>query len=176
MEIVIKSIKEIKPYEKNPRKNEDAVKYVAESIKQFGFKVPIVIDKENVIVAGHTRYKAAKNLGMDEVPCIVADDLTDEQIKAFRLADNKVAEKAEWDFDLLSEELDDLFDFDMTAFGFDDNNVDDFNPDDLDAADDKENVYAINIRFDVQSDFDECKDKISPIVESLGGRLSVRME
>ena len=82
--------------------------------------MPIVIDKNNVIVAGHTRLKAAKNLNLTEVPCIIADDLTEDQIKAFRLADNKVAEKAEWDFDLLNEELDDLFDFDMTAFGFDD--------------------------------------------------------
>lgn len=120
MEIISKSISDIKPYEKNPRKNDEAVKYVVNSIKEFGFKVPIVIDKDNVIVAGHTRYKAAKKLGLAEVPCIVADDLTDEQIKAFRLADNKVAEQAEWDFDLLNEELEDLFDFDMTAFGFDD--------------------------------------------------------
>lgn len=116
--IINKSINELKPYDKNPRKNDDAVKYVAESIKQFGFKVPIIVDKNNVIVAGHTRYKAAKKLHIDEVPCIIADDLTDEQIKAFRLADNKVAEKAEWDFDLLGNELDDLFDFDMTVFGF----------------------------------------------------------
>lgn len=120
MDIVMKGLDELHPYEKNPRKNDDAVKYVAESIKQFGFKVPIVIDSAGVIIAGHTRYKAAKKLKMDTVPCIVADDLTEEQIKAFRLADNKVAEKAEWDFDLLAEELDGLFDFDMTAFGFDD--------------------------------------------------------
>lgn len=120
MEIIMKRMDEIHPYDKNPRKNDEAVKYVAESIKQFGFKVPIVIDNEGVIVAGHTRYKAAKKLKMDAVPCIVADDLTDEQIKAFRLADNKVAEKAEWDFDLLAGELDDLFDFDMAVFGFED--------------------------------------------------------
>ena len=120
MDIVLKKITDITPYGKNPRKNDEAVQYVAESIKQFGFKVPIVIDKNGVIVAGHTRYKAAKKLSMTEVPCIVADDLTDDQIKAFRLADNKVAEKAEWDFELLAAELDELFDFDMTAFGFDD--------------------------------------------------------
>lgn len=118
--IVNKRLDELIPYDKNPRKNDEAVKYVAESIKQFGFKVPIVIDKNNVIVAGHTRYKASKKLKLDEVPCIVADDLTDEQIKAYRLADNKVSEKAEWDFDLLGAELDELFDFDMTVFGFDD--------------------------------------------------------
>lgn len=118
MDIVLKKLSDIRPYEKNPRKNDEAVKYVAESISQFGFKVPIVIDKDGIIVAGHTRYKAAKKLNLKEVPCIVADDLTEEQVKAFRLADNKVAEKAEWDFELLSDELDDLFDFDMTVFGF----------------------------------------------------------
>lgn len=103
MDIVLKKISDIRPYENNPRKNDEAVKYVAESIKQFGFKVPIVIDKDGIIVAGHTRYKAAKKLNLKEVPCIVADDLTDEQVKAFRLADNKVAEKAEWDFELLGD-------------------------------------------------------------------------
>lgn len=118
MDIINIALKDLKPYENNPRKNDDAVKYVAESIKEFGFKVPIVIDKNNVIVAGHTRYKAAKKLKMSEVPCIIADDLTDEQIKAFRLADNKVAEKAEWDFDLLNTELDDIIDLDMELFGF----------------------------------------------------------
>lgn len=111
-------LKDIKPYEKNPRKNDDAVPYVAESIKQFGFKVPIVIDKNNIIVAGHTRYKAAKKIGFKSVPCIIADDLTDEQIKAFRLADNKVSEKAEWDLDLLDSEIEGIFDIDMTDFGF----------------------------------------------------------
>lgn len=120
MNLLYRKIGDIIPYEKNPRKNDEAVKYVAESIKQFGFKVPIVIDKDGIIVAGHTRYKAAKKLNLKEVPCIVADDLTDEQVKAFRLADNKVAEKSEWDFDLLTDELDDLFEFDMTVFGFED--------------------------------------------------------
>lgn len=107
------------PYEKNPRRNDAAVKYVAESIKEFGFKVPIVVDKDNVIVAGHTRFKAGQKLKMEEYPCIVADDLTDEQVRAFRLADNKVSEKAEWDFDLLDEELDSFLDIDMALFGFD---------------------------------------------------------
>ena len=116
--IVLKRLAEISPYENNPRKNDEAVKYVAESIKNFGFKQPIVVDRNNTIVAGHTRYKAAKKLNLKEVPCIVADDLTEEQVKAFRLADNKVAEKAEWDFDLLFGELDDICDFDMSDFGF----------------------------------------------------------
>ena len=112
-------LKDIKPYEKNPRKNDDAGPYVAESIKQFGFKVPIVIGKDNVIVCGHTRYKAAQKLGLKTVPCVIADDLTEEQIKAYRLADNKVSELAEWNIDLLGEELDEIFDIDMSDFGFD---------------------------------------------------------
>lgn len=117
MEIVYKNINELKPYEKNPRRNDAAVKYVMESIKQFGFKVPIVIDNEGVVVCGHTRLKASKKLKLKEVPCIIADDLSEEQIKAFRLADNKVSEFAEWDFDILSDELFDI-DFDMELFGF----------------------------------------------------------
>lgn len=116
--ITMRAVDSITPYENNPRRNEEAVKYVAESIRQFGFKVPIVIDKDGVIVAGHTRLLAAKELGLDEVPCIIADDLTDEQIKAYRLADNKVAEFASWDFDLLEEELDGILDIDMSDFGF----------------------------------------------------------
>ena len=119
MEIINKKIDELIPYEKNPRLNDDAVEYVANSIKEFGFKVPIIIDKNNVIVAGHTRLKASKELGLTEVPCIIADDLNEEQIKAFRLADNKVAEIAEWDIDLLDTELDDILNIDMSDFGFD---------------------------------------------------------
>lgn len=120
--IVLLPLAEIRPYDKNPRKNEKAVKYVKESIRQFGFKVPIVIDSNRVIVCGHTRLLAAKSLGMTEVPCIMADDLTDDQVKAFRLADNKVGEFAEWDMDLLGDELDaiaDASDIDMEALGFD---------------------------------------------------------
>ena len=118
MKIVNKKIDDIKPYENNPRFNDDAVKYVANSIKEFGWQQPIVLDKDNVIVAGHTRYKAAMLLGLDEAPCVVADNLTEEQIKAYRLADNKVGEMANWDFMLLGEELTDL-DIDMSEFGFD---------------------------------------------------------
>ena len=121
MELTIKYIptNEIKPYENNPRKNDEAVRYVAESIKEFGFKNPVILSKDNVIIAGHTRLKAAKELSITEVPCIYAEDLTDDQIKAFRLADNKVAEMASWDFDKLEEELADI-DIDMSEFGFTD--------------------------------------------------------
>lgn len=120
MNIIEKRVKDLKPYEKNPRLNDDAVKYVAESIKEFGFKVPIVIDKENNIVCGHTRWKACKKLKIDTVPCVVADDLTEEQIRAYRLADNRVAEKAEWDLALLDTELAEIETIDMTLLGFDD--------------------------------------------------------
>jgi site-specific DNA-methyltransferase (adenine-specific) len=125
MEIVYKKLNEIKPYEKNPRRNDEAVEFVANSIKEFGFKVPIVIDSNGIIIAGHTRLKAAKKLNLKEVPCIIADDLNEEQIKAFRLADNKVGEIAEWDFDLLNDELGDILDIDMENFGFELNFEDD---------------------------------------------------
>ena len=119
MEIIYKKVGDLIPYEKNPRNNTKAVKYVAKSIEEFGFKQPIIIDRDNVVVCGHTRLMATKRLGIEEVPCIVADDLTDEQIKAFRLADNKVAEQSEWDIGLLNEELDDILNVDMGDFGFD---------------------------------------------------------
>lgn len=111
-------IDELHAYENNPRRiPEEAVKAVAESIRQFGFKVPVIVDKDNVIVAGHTRILAARELGMQEVPCIIADDLTPEQIKAFRLVDNKTAELSGWDFEKLNFELEEL-DLDMSVFGF----------------------------------------------------------
>lgn len=117
MEITNMNVAFLKEYEKNPRRNEKAVDAVAASIQEFGFKVPIIVDREGVIVAGHTRLKAAKKLGMDTVPCIIADDLTDEQIRAFRLADNRTAELAEWDPELLMQELSEIT-IDMEAFGF----------------------------------------------------------
>lgn len=118
MKIEELKLSELIQYEKNPRRNEDAVDYVAESIKQFGFKVPIVIDKDNVIIAGHTRYLASQKLGLEKVPCIRADDLNEEQVKAYRLTDNKVSEFSAWDFDLLNAELEDIADLDMTLLGF----------------------------------------------------------
>lgn len=124
MQIIYKKIDDVIPYENNPRKNDEAVDYVAKSIKEFGFKVPIIVDKNNVIVTGHTRLKAAKQLGLKEVPTIMADDLTEEQIKAFRLADNKVSEFANWDFDLLNSELDDISNINMEDFGFSEVNID----------------------------------------------------
>ena len=137
LEIKYKKINEINPYENNPRCNDEAVDFVANSIKEFGFKVPIIVDGNNIIVAGHTRYKASLKLGLEEVPCIVADDLSEEQIKAFRLADNKTSEIATWDKALLEKELADLTGlFDMGDFGFDlledDNSIDEVTEDGYD--------------------------------------------
>lgn len=117
MEIVNIAVDKLVPYENNPRNNTEAIQYVANSIKEFGFKVPLVIDSDNVVICGHTRLLAAKQLGLKDVPCVVADDLTDEQIKAFRLADNKVSEIATWDLDKLQLELD-FLDCNMEEFGF----------------------------------------------------------
>lgn len=178
MNVIEKKISDIKPYEKNPRKNDDAVPYVAESIKQFGFKVPIVIDKDGIIVAGHTRYKAAKKLKLSTVPCVVADDLTDEQIRAYRLADNKVAEQAEWDFSLLDAELSDIYDIDMTDFSFEFDNepgADELTDESVQAGE--------NAKIEVKMIFDDVKawkryedtlrkvaDEFENVSISVGGR------
>lgn len=116
MEVVYVPVDQITPYDKNPRRNDEAVQAVASSIREFGFRQPIVVDKDGVIIVGHTRLKAAQELGMEEVPVVYAD-LTEEQAKAYRLADNKTGELAGWDFDLLDLELDDI-DMDMEQFGF----------------------------------------------------------
>lgn len=118
MEIIERNIEDLIPYENNPRYNDEAVEYVENSIREFGFKNPIIIDRDNVIIAGHTRLKAAQKLGLKKVPTIMADDLTDEQVQAFRIADNSTGTIAKWDFSKLEEELNDLeMDFDMSDFG-----------------------------------------------------------
>ena len=119
LNVIHLKVSDLIAYENNPRKNDDAVDAVASSIKSFGFKVPVIVDSNNVIIAGHTRVKACKKLGITEVPCVIADDLTEDQIKAFRLADNKTSELAEWDLDKLSEELK-FIEMDMSQFGFED--------------------------------------------------------
>lgn len=138
MNIINLIIEDLKEYENNPRHNDGAIDAVANSIKEFGFKVPIIIDKNNVIVAGHTRLKAARKLGLETVPCLIADDLTDDQIKAFRLADNKVSELAEWDFTKLEEELNNI-ELDMSMFSFD---MDSFNTEEKEAEEDNFDVDA----------------------------------
>jgi len=121
MKIEMRPIAEIKPYEQNPRLNDDAVEAVAESIRRFGFRQPIVVDEGGVIVCGHTRWKAAQKLGLEKAPVHVARDLTPEQIRAYRIADNKTAELAEWNMELLPIELAELGDagIDWSLLGFD---------------------------------------------------------
>lgn len=113
-------LNEIIPYNRNPRQNDNAVEIVARSIKEFGFQNPIILDKDNVIIAGHTRYKAAKMLGLTEVPVLWAENLTSEQVKAYRIMDNKSGEIANWDMEALQKEINELkdmnFDLDLTGF------------------------------------------------------------
>ena len=125
MKIEQRSLSEIKPYEKNPRLNDDAVDAVARSIQEFGFRQPIVVDRGGVIVVGHTRWKAAMKLGLTEVPVHVATELTPEQAKAYRIADNKTGELATWNLELLPTELAELqaLDVDLGLLGFDENEL-----------------------------------------------------
>lgn len=128
MQIYDKPLGWLTPYENNPRNNDEAVEPVANSISEFGFKVPIVATPDGEIINGHTRWKAAKKLKLKTVPVIIADDLTEEQVRAFRLADNKVAEIAQWDIELLLSEIESVDNLDMTLFGFTDSDytLDDF--------------------------------------------------
>lgn len=128
MQISEIELSNIIPYARNPRKNDAAVDKVAASLREFGWKQPIVVDGENTIIAGHTRYLAAKKLGMKSVPILIATDLSPQQIKAYRIADNRVAQEAQWDFDLLSLELDELqsLDVDLSLTGFDQEEIDSF--------------------------------------------------
>ena len=118
MKIESRRIDCIREYENNPRLNDGAVEYVKNSIEEFGFRVPVVIDKDGVIVCGHTRVKAARQMGLESVPCLIADDLTEEQIKAFRLVDNKTQELAEWDWNIIFDELGEIDGIDMSRLGF----------------------------------------------------------
>lgn len=121
--IIYKPIKELKPYKKNAKKHpKEQVEQIANSIKEFGFTQPVLIDKNNCVVAGHGRILGAKKVGLKEVPTLCLDDLTEEQIKAYRLADNKLNE-SEWDSGLLKESLDEILDLDMEMFGFSDSDI-----------------------------------------------------
>lgn len=165
--IVMLPVSEVRPYEKNPRKNAEAVKYVRASIEKFGFKQPIVIDSNRVIISGHTRLEAAKSLGMAEVPCIVADDLTEAQAKALRLADNKVAEFSEWEMNLLGGELGELAeisDIDMGDFGFDLSEFDNIGLDDEENAEKGVNLsdtYQIIVECESETEQQEFFEKLS---------------
>ena len=153
LQIEYKPVKDINPYGNNPRLNDDAVQYVVESIKEFGFINPILVDANGVIMAGHTRLKAALQLGMDEVPVVYVDDLDEEQVRAFRLADNKTAEIAEWDDGKLEQELAEILDIDMSLFGFgEDGSLAD------DLIDDKYTL-AVNIpQYEITGDCPELSD------------------
>lgn len=119
MKVINKAIGKIYPYKNNPRHNANAIEYVASSIRRFGFNNPILIDKDGVIISGHTRYEAAKILGLKKIPCVMAEDMTEEQIKAFRLVDNKVGEQSTWDWEKLQTELQAITGLDMEKeFGF----------------------------------------------------------
>lgn len=168
MEVIEMKVADIVPYENNPRRNDGAVEALAASIKEFGFRVPIIVDKENVIVAGHTRLKAAERLGLEVVPVIRADDLTDEQIKAYRIADNKVGDLAGWDNERLKEELAELDDmFNMTDFGFGEFELsilkEDFEPDayeeDLSQYDGNDEQFTANRKLIITYK-EEDKDKL----------------
>lgn len=165
MEIVNIKTDMLIPYVNNPRHNEDAVEKVMASIQEFGFKVPLVIDKNNVVVTGHTRLKAAKRLGIDEVPCVVADDLSDAQIKAFRIADNKVSEYAEWDEELLQVELEQLEEMD---FDLDNLNID-YSDFDLDIGEDIEEIEPEEV--EVPEVPEEPKAKLGDIYQLGNHRL-----
>lgn len=147
MQIKMIKLGDLKPYENNPRINDDAVEYVKKSIEEFGFKVPMVIDKNNVIVAGHTRYKASKELGLKEVPCIIADDLTDDQVRAFRLADNKVSDYSIWDNVALLKELEQLDGLDIfTGFDFSDSFEEVLDETDTSILGEEEQIYKIVVK------------------------------
>lgn len=175
------SIDKIKVYESNPRINDKAVKYVANSIKKFGFLVPIVIDKDNVIICGHTRYLASQELGLKNVPCIEAENLTEKQIKAFRIADNKVHEKSSWDNDLLKEELSQLqdFGFNLEELGFLDFELDYILNDNMENFIDdlEENDYnsknILNEHFDITFVFPKEKEKVIKDYISKNGKEDI---
>lgn len=173
MNVIEKQIGEIFPYENNPRNNESAVDAVAESIKQFGFKQPIVVDKDNVIIVGHTRWEAAQRLGLDSVPVLVAEDLTEQQAKAYRLADNKTNELSGWDFLALDEELDGILDFDMADFGFDE--IEEvFDETDLDSDDVKESV-VVSINCGSVDNYESIKEQLQNLADEIGGTMAVKM-
>lgn len=164
MELVARKLKDIHPYDNNPRINDKAADAVVKSNEAYGFKVPMVISKDGEIVCGHTRYKAAQKLGLKEVPCIIADDLTDDQIKAFRLADNKVSDASIWDNKKLLEELEGISDGLFTGFEFGD--IFDHTLDESDRSAIDGNVFGVMYEATFRS---EDPDKIQKLQEIWDG-------
>ena len=163
MNIEMKKVVDLIPYDGNPRENEEAVAEVMESIKEFGFKVPIVVDSGNVIVAGHTRLKASERLKMEEVPTIVASDLTDKQIRAFRIADNKTSEKALWNEDLLKDELEELEGM-FTGFSDDEITILGFPELGIKEKESKEKDIEMRIRFENINEFRKMEEELSELI------------
>lgn len=160
MKVIEVPIDQVKPYENNPRVNDDAVDVTANSIKEFGWQQPIVVDKDNVIIVGHTRLKAAKKLKLKKVPVVIADTLSEQQVKAYRLADNKTGEFAEWDMELLNLELDDIINFDMSDFGFDD--IDKEINDELEDLSDKDlTAYQLILDFENEKELKKAYEELS---------------
>lgn len=160
MKVIEVPIEQIKPYENNPRINDDAVHETANSIKEFGWQQPIVVDKDNVIIVGHTRLKAAKELKLKKVPVVIADTLSEQQVKAYRLADNKTGELADWDMELLDIELDDIVDLDMSDFGFDDIE-EDTNKDLEDLSDKDLTVYQLILDFENEEELQSAYEELA---------------
>lgn len=169
MQVVMKPLGEIHPYENNPRINDKAAAAVAKSIEAYGFKVPIVIAADGEIVCGHTRYKAAQELKLKEVPCVIADDLTPEQIKAFRLADNKVSDVAIWDNKKLLQELDELdaFDDDSLFTGFELGGLFDNTLDESDKAAVENNEFGVMYEAVFKSDSKEKLERLQKYWEDM---------
>ena len=151
-----KNISEIKPYRNNPRKNDKAVDAVARSIKEFGFRNPIIVDAAGEIIAGHTRLKAAEKLGIEKVPVVEADDLTDEQVKAYRIADNRTGELSGWNFELLESELSEIKDIDIEALGFAGLEPDFENLEELTSDDDDDEYLEFTEKFKPKKTTDDC--------------------
>lgn len=162
-------INSLNPYENNARKNDATIPYLKNSIQRFGFRVPLVIGKGNVVVCGHTRLKAALELGMEKLPCVRADDLTDAELKAFRLADNKVQELSGWDFEKLDAEMEQLkidFDGDMVDFGFDAG----FNDDEEDDDKEVKSCFEVIVECSNESEMEEVFNRLQE--EGLKCRVS----
>lgn len=169
MQVVMKALGDIHPYENNPRVNDKAAVAVAKSIEAYGFKVPIVIAADGEIICGHTRYKAAQQLKLKEVPCVIADDLTPEQIRAFRLADNKVSDVAIWDNKKLLQELDELdaFGDDSLFTGFELGGLFDNTLDESDKAAVENNEFGVMYEAVFKSDSKEKLERLQKYWEDM---------
>lgn len=171
-EYVTLKIDEIIPYDRNPRENDQAVDDVAESIVQCGYRAHIIVDENNVIIAGHTRLKALKKLGWKEVEVQRELDMTEAQKKKYRLLDNKVAEKADWNYDLLAWELEDV-DFEGYDFGFD--TEEEFDEIGLDSADEK-NTVICTINCGAVDNYERIKERLQELTDEIEGSLSIKMQ